>query len=316
MNFPPFLLPQEPETVLLRRTKAALHPAGSFRLSSLLTRSRKALPRLCRASGALLPRGTSVCTRPWTEWQPWQMRERGDVCAHTEKDQSSFELQMEPTAIQNSCRDSDSGKMASTTTGRPGFSGSHCCPDDKLLYQVRRNGEAATRTNCKAGAAHGTAADRRAWTGRLSTEVFQNRPTPGKQNLPLLRALPVFYRCRGAHEGDRREKNRYLSFTHVKLASPGPAGERQEHLDSITAFLGTGQRRSLFRALDTFFRFLLNAQLMTLTRELEATDKHLDDQVARLAGRPSKGIRVALGCLLYPPPVDSFCGTFLEHVLL
>ena len=48
MNFPPFLLPQEPETVLLRLTKAALHPAGSFRLSSLLTRSRKGLPRLCR----------------------------------------------------------------------------------------------------------------------------------------------------------------------------------------------------------------------------------------------------------------------------
>ena len=163
MNLPPFLLPQEPETVLLRRTKAALHPAGSFRLSSLLTRSRKALPRLCRASGVLLPRGTaSVYRRPWTEWQPRQMREREDVCPQAEKYQSSLELQMEPTAIQNLCRDSDSGKMASTTTGRPGFSGSHCCPDDQLLYQVRRNGEAAT----------GTTADRRAWTGSAVCQML------------------------------------------------------------------------------------------------------------------------------------------------
>ena len=87
---------------------------------------------------------------------------------------------------------------------------------------------------------------------RLSTEVFQNQPTPRKQNPPLLRPLPVFTHAGGAHEGDRKEKNRYLSFTHVKLASPGPAGERQEHIDSITALVGTGRRRLLFRALDTF----------------------------------------------------------------
>ena len=77
-------------------------------------------------------------------------------------------------------------------------------------------------------------------------------------------------------------KRQVLFLPHANFAPlfvPGSAGERQEHLDSITAFLGTGQRRSLFRALDTFCGFLLNAQLMFLTREFEHTGKHLDDHL-------------------------------------
>ena len=54
-------------------------------------------------------------------------------------------------------------------------------------------------------------------------------------------------------EGTRPQQNRYASLPHVKLASmsaPGPTGERQEHLDAITAFARAGQRRRLFQRLD------------------------------------------------------------------
>ena len=34
------------------------------------------------------------------------------------------------------------------------------------------------------------------------------------------------------------------------MSAPGRAGERQEHLDAIISFAGTGQRRRLFRVLD------------------------------------------------------------------
>ena len=40
---------------------------------------------------------------------------------------------------------------------------------------------------------------------------------------------------------------------HVKLApmsAPGPAGERQEHLDAAISFVGARQRRRLFRAFE------------------------------------------------------------------
>ena len=253
MNFPPLLWPQEPETVLLRRTKAALHPAGSFRLSSLLTRSRKALPRLCRASNVLLPRGTaSVYTRPWTEWQPWQTRERGMSARIPKKTSPRLSCKWSPRQFRTHAETPTAGRWRVRRLGgqdsRAAIAAqmaSFCIKFEGMEKQ--RHGQAAKQER-HMEQRQIAALGRR----RLSTEVFQNRPTPGKQNLPLLRALPVFYRFRGAHEGDRREKNRYLSFTHVKLASPGPAGERQEHLHSITAFLGTGQRRLLFRALDTF----------------------------------------------------------------
>ena len=34
------------------------------------------------------------------------------------------------------------------------------------------------------------------------------------------------------------------------MSAPGPAGERQEHMDATVAFAGAGQRRRLFRGLD------------------------------------------------------------------
>ena len=35
------------------------------------------------------------------------------------------------------------------------------------------------------------------------------------------------------------------------MSAPRPTGERQEHLDAIVSFAGAGQRRRLFRGLDT-----------------------------------------------------------------
>ena len=34
------------------------------------------------------------------------------------------------------------------------------------------------------------------------------------------------------------------------MKAPGPAGDRQEHLDEIVSFEGAGQRRRLFSSLD------------------------------------------------------------------
>ena len=79
-----------------------------------------------------------------------------------------------------------------------------------------------------------------------------------------------------------RSKTGIASLPYVKLApmsAPSPTGERQEHLDAIIYFAGAGQRRRLFRGLDIFTmkwafgelpeecRFLLNTQLMFLTKE-------------------------------------------------
>ena len=50
-----------------------------------------------------------------------------------------------------------------------------------------------------------------------------------------------------------RNKTGIASLPHVKLSpmsAPGPARERQEHLDAIVSFAGAGQRRRLFRGLD------------------------------------------------------------------
>ena len=51
----------------------------------------------------------------------------------------------------------------------------------------------------------------------------------------------------------------HLSFPHVQLAPPGPAGERQEHLETMTTLLEQGNAEKLFRA-------LVNAQLMSLKK--------------------------------------------------
>ena len=60
------------------------------------------------------------------------------------------------------------------------------------------------------------------------------------------------------------------------MSAPGPAGERQEHLDATVSFAGAGQRRLFLRGLDILTikwttgdlpeecRFLLDTQLMFL----------------------------------------------------
>ena len=126
---------------------AAPSPQDSFRLTSLWTRWVEARPHQRRASGMTFPQGIgSRCTEALVEWQPRQVREREDFCTNTEKDQSWVKLLEEPTTIQNSSRDCDCGKLASNAAGRPGLSRGQCWSDEVVLYQVRRNGEAATRT--------------------------------------------------------------------------------------------------------------------------------------------------------------------------
>ena len=77
------------------------------------------------------------------------------------------------------------------------------------------------------------------------------------------------------------------------MSAPGPAGERQEHLDAIVSFAGAGQRRRLFRGLDILTvkwatgdlpeecRFLVNTQLMFLKEEKDPTSKQFDDEWIR-----------------------------------
>ena len=67
------------------------------------------------------------------------------------------------------------------------------------------------------------------------------------------------------------------------MSAHGPSGERQEQLDAIVSFAGAGQRRRLFRELDTLIikyatgdlregcRFLLNTQLIFLKKEKDPT---------------------------------------------
>ena len=73
------------------------------------------------------------------------------------------------------------------------------------------------------------------------------------------------------------------------MSAPGPAGERQQHLDIIVPFAGAGQKRRLFRGLDILTikwatadlseecRILLNTQLMSLKKEKDPTAKQFDD---------------------------------------
>ena len=59
--------------------------------------------------------------------------------------------------------------------------------------------------------------------------------------------------ARSAMREQGRSKTGIASLPHVKLSpmsAPGPASDRQEHLDVIDSFVGAGQRRRLFRGLD------------------------------------------------------------------
>ena len=73
------------------------------------------------------------------------------------------------------------------------------------------------------------------------------------------------------------------------MTAPGPAGERQEHLDAIITFAGAGHRRRLQRVLDILAvewatgdlaeecRFLLNTTLMFQKKEKDSTTQICDD---------------------------------------
>jgi hypothetical protein len=90
-----------------------------------------------------------------------------------------------------------------------------------------------------------------------------------------------------------RQKTGHASLPYVKMAplsAPGPSGDRQEDLDAVVEFAGAGQRRRLFRALDTLTvrwatgdlpntcRWLLNTQLLFLRKDREPECKQFDDE--------------------------------------
>ena len=136
------------------------------------------------------------------------------------------------------------------------------------------------------GAAQGSADCRRNWTAALIP------PSSGIGTHPSSAACAEAARI--AWSGGRyklawsamreqgRSKTGIASLPHVKLSpmsAPGPTGERQEHLDAIVSFAGAGQKRRLFRGLDSLMvkwatgelpeecRFLLKTQLMFLKKE-------------------------------------------------
>ena len=69
------------------------------------------------------------------------------------------------------------------------------------------------------------------------------------------------------------------------MCAPGPTGERQEHLDAIVPFAGSGQKRRLCREshkratgdLPEECRSLLNTRLMFLKEDKDPTSKQFDD---------------------------------------
>ena len=124
-------------------------PQVSFPLTSLWTRWAEARPHQRRASGMPVPRGIgSRCTDARVEWQPRQVRERGDLCTNTRKRPILGKASSGPdrnSELKQGLR-CDCGQMASNTAGTPRLSGGQCWSDEALLYQVRRNGEAGART--------------------------------------------------------------------------------------------------------------------------------------------------------------------------
>ena len=73
------------------------------------------------------------------------------------------------------------------------------------------------------------------------------------------------------------------------LSAAGPSGERQEHLDDIVKEAGVSHRRRFIRCLDeltvkwaigdlpTTCRWLLNTQVLFLSKHREPTTKEFDD---------------------------------------
>ena len=99
--------------------------------------------------------------------------------------------------------------------------------------------------------------------------------------------------AKAAMKDVNKQRTGLASLPHVRLAplsAPGPTGDRMEHLEAIIAFAGAGQRRRLFRALDSLTvrwaigdlpascQWLLNTRLMFLIKEREPTCKVFDDE--------------------------------------
>ena len=147
------------------------------------------------------------------------------------------------------------------------------------------------------GLAHGSAAEREVWTGSLipvTSHLGQAHPS----DVELQHAG-----CRAWGKGDAqsakqavrevmRQRTGMARLPFVKIAplsAPGPSGDRQEHLDAVLQFAGAGQRRRLFRALDSLTvrwaigdlplscRWLLNTQVMFLRKDAEPSCKQFDD---------------------------------------
>ena len=133
------------------------------------------------------------------------------------------------------------------------------------------------------GAAAGTAELRQQWTTALvPRSAGQGTHPADAEQAQAARAAWSGGRYKEAPAGMRehgRSKTGIATLPHVKLApmrAPGPAGERQEHLDAIIAFAGAGQRRRMFGTLGILTvkwatgrlpeecRFLLNTQLTFL----------------------------------------------------
>ena len=232
---------------------AAPSPQDSFRLTSLWTHWVEARPHQRCASGMPVPRGIgSRCTEARVEWQPRQVRERWDPCTDTRK-RPILGKASGGAAIQNSSRGCDCGGWRVTRLG-----GQDCreASDEVLLYQVRRNGEAATRmtkikvcVSCRAmsarstamkcltgGTAHGPAAER----GVAYHQKCQNRPTPRKQYPPLRRGLRVFTDARRLRRKvGKKRAGTFLSRTSSLLRLV------------LRVSVKSGNTEKLFRALET-----------------------------------------------------------------
>ena len=107
------------------------------------------------------------------------------------------------------------------------------------------------------GAAQGSADSRRNWTTALIPQRsgIGTHPTSAEcvEAARIAWGGGRYKLARSAMREQGRSKTGIPSLPHVKLSplsAPGPAGERQEHLDATVSFAGSGHRRRLFRGLN------------------------------------------------------------------
>ena len=179
------------------------------------------------------------------------------------------------------------------------------CEDDEDERRGKRaRRQAAIGSRSKAmkslvgGIASGTASQRQYWGEALiprSDEAHQAHPDLSERRTAKVSAWGkgCFRQAKSEMRECGRQRTGIASLPHFRLkplSAPGPTGDRQEHLDAITDFPGAGQRRKVFRALDTLTvrwaigdlpdccRWLLDTQLMFLRKERELVCKHFSDE--------------------------------------